>query len=390
MRHRCQHFAKPDGRQRTQNSRWQAGLPSEPCRVRSKLADHGSRRRCTLGRSNGSARPRPHLARPPRRLRSKLPRAPSTDRRQSVRPAGSARRPRLPAAVAPQDRRFASRSVHMPRPRRSASGAQAPRLRSGRATAAQNLPAGLLRGWPVRRRSRPPPRAEGADLKRSRGQRAMSSSARRRETMPKPRPQRSQVLVRRIFGPVDAAVVQQLPQRLRPKGQQRTQQADPAVSGTAGIAARPCVMLPPQHPHRHRLHLIRRMMAKQQMQRAGLPAGVRQALVAHDPRPFGQRWSGRRAGQRQQSRRNAQAVKPADGDSRFLGRVGRVVRDRRRAPARSLAAAGPAIRSEVPEPCCRRHRTPRQSGRGLARTDQAGPSPRRRHRPDDIHPRSPP
>ncbi len=71
--------------------------------------------------------------------------------------------------------------------------------------------------------------------------------------------------------------------------QQRTQQADAArfaQGGHAGEAVRPAVA---QHAHRQRFHLIRRVMTEQQMQDAGFRAGPVKSLVAHDPRPLGQR-----------------------------------------------------------------------------------------------------
>ena len=117
-------------------------------------------------------------------------------------------------------------------------------------------------------------------------------------------------------------VIKKVPQHRRLDPQQRPDQPNPGGFAKRRHSGETVRLAAAQHPHRQRFHLIRRMVAKQQMKDAGLGAGVRKDLVAHDPGPFGERGTVCQVRETENPRCYAKTLQAFHGDLRFIRRCG--------------------------------------------------------------------
>ena len=190
------------------------------------------------------------------------------------------------------------------------------------------------------------------------------------------RAQRAEIGVGRVVFPADACCGQRGAQPRRRDEQQRAQQADGRRLVEHGHAGQPRWSTGRERPHDHCLRLVGGMMAEQQVQDAGVAAGIEKRGVAGRPRPFGKGRAGGEPGQRQDARIDAPFGQPRRDRRCLLPglRPQAMVHDQRQ--QRAAAPAHPGVRQQ------RQRRAVRPAG-------NRGGEPRRRlERPQWRHQRS--
>ncbi len=163
----------------------------------------------------------------------------------------------------------------------------------------------------------------------------------------------------------------------------RQQRAQPPHQGgfrQRGHACQPGRAAAPQQPHRHRLRLVARMMAEQQIDDAGRGARRLQRRMARRPRAGGQRGPPFEPGQRQHPRGQADRREALRRQRRLGRRFGARPWSTTSPSAPARPAAPPRPGPAAPGTGCPRRRKPRPRRPVRRRTGPAAPSARRTRR----------
>lgn len=127
-------------------------------------------------------------------------------------------------------------------------------------------------------------------------------------------------LVGGVLDPIHTLLAQIVPQRPRLHAQQRTQQQHLIARAPGGHPLCPARAAP--GAHRHRLRLIRRMVAEQQMQIPRSERGLGQSHVPSGASGFLQPGIARQTGKGKNMRGNASRFQPPGGNHRLCRRIG--------------------------------------------------------------------